>query len=301
MNADDNTLFGNNYGYHTNYYAYYYYTFNSNCNLNEVDFKEIQLLRMFKEYIDICYTDIDPESVYKRSRILLCYPELIDRLFIFWCLQNNLQRAKQIHNYLKNEDRIQFGKTIICDEFIIHLVRKTLNNDIYYEILGWIIKENILSQIDYFKIIKYIIKQNDYCILVYLLDLLCLNNPSIIYQEYTTDYDDDERNIIFIDMFHKLFDFIVNENLEKYASLLKIYRPYQYDIIVYRYYDGICRLDYNSEEFTKIQYPLIKQKLDMIPEGCEISLREALIRNRFHPKYANKWIEWGHNISEDFE
>jgi acyl-CoA hydrolase len=51
----------------------------------------------------------------------------------------------------------------------------------------------------------------------------------------------------------------------------------------------------------EIDYELIKKRMDFVPEGCEISFREELMRNRFHPKNIDKWVDWGHSDPTDFE
>ena len=52
----------------------------------------------------------------------------------------------------------------------------------------------------------------------------------------------------------------------------------------------------------KFNYSFIKKRLDMVHtgNGNEICFREALARNRFHPKYMHKWTDWGHEEPEDF-
>jgi hypothetical protein len=52
---------------------------------------------------------------------------------------------------------------------------------------------------------------------------------------------------------------------------------------------------------NKINYEKIKRRMDYIPLGCEFSLKEEIIRNRFHPKYIDKFIDWGHLEQADFE
>ena len=51
----------------------------------------------------------------------------------------------------------------------------------------------------------------------------------------------------------------------------------------------------------KINYPFLKKRLDNVHTGNEICFREALVRNRFHPKYMDKWVDWGHDEAEDFD
>lgn len=268
----------------------YYYAFNSNNNSNSNYhlYEEIQNLKMFKMYIDPCFSkNINFQD--KRFIILLHYPQLVDRVFTFWCLQNNLEYAKYISsNFMKNETRVTLGETIDCKQLLINLIVSLKNTPEYFKILSWIIQENILPRIDYLEIIKEFIIQNQSANLIYLLDLLILYNPFIIYQEkYTLS-----QNITFQDMFHWIFDFVLDNNSQM-AIILRIYRPYQY------YYTTISSL--RQKVSTKIQYHLIKERNDYVPEDCEISFREELMRNRFHPKYADKWVDWGHNESDDFE
>ena len=55
---------------------------------------------------------------------------------------------------------------------------------------------------------------------------------------------------------------------------------------------------YSSE---KLNYSFLKKRLDIVHSGNEICFREALVRNRFHPKYMDKWVDWGHEEDEDFD
>jgi hypothetical protein len=41
-----------------------------------------------------------------------------------------------------------------------------------------------------------------------------------------------------------------------------------------------------------INYAAIRDRMDSVPIGADISLREALIRDRFHPRNESKWIGW---------
>ena len=51
----------------------------------------------------------------------------------------------------------------------------------------------------------------------------------------------------------------------------------------------------------KLNYSFLKKRLDIVHSGNEICFREALVRNRFHPKYMDKWVDWGHEEAEDFD
>ena len=56
-----------------------------------------------------------------------------------------------------------------------------------------------------------------------------------------------------------------------------------------------------SYSTKKLNYSLLKKRFDTVHPGNEICFREALIRNRFHPKYMDKWVDWGHEDPEDFD
>jgi len=56
-----------------------------------------------------------------------------------------------------------------------------------------------------------------------------------------------------------------------------------------------------SYSTEKINYSFLKKRLDIVHSGNEICFREALVRNRFHPKYMDKWVDWGHEEAEDFD
>jgi hypothetical protein len=51
----------------------------------------------------------------------------------------------------------------------------------------------------------------------------------------------------------------------------------------------------------KLNYSFLKNRFDTVHTGNEICFREALVRNRFHPKYMDKWVDWGHEEHEDFD
>ena len=55
-----------------------------------------------------------------------------------------------------------------------------------------------------------------------------------------------------------------------------------------------------SYSAEKLNYSFLKKRLDIVHSGNEICFREALVRNRFHPKYMDKWVDWGHEEAEDF-
>ena len=55
-----------------------------------------------------------------------------------------------------------------------------------------------------------------------------------------------------------------------------------------------------SYSTKKLNYLFLKKRLDTVHPGNEICFREALVRNRFHPKYMDKWVDWGHEEAEDF-
>ena len=57
-------------------------------------------------------------------------------------------------------------------------------------------------------------------------------------------------------------------------------------------------ISYSTE---KLNYSFLKKRLDIVHSGNEICFREALVRNRFHPKYMDKWVDWGHEEAEDFD
>ena len=56
-----------------------------------------------------------------------------------------------------------------------------------------------------------------------------------------------------------------------------------------------------SYSTEKLNYSFLKKRLDIVHSGNEICFREALVRNRFHPKYMDKWVDWGHDEAEDFD
>ena len=56
-----------------------------------------------------------------------------------------------------------------------------------------------------------------------------------------------------------------------------------------------------SYSTEKLNYSFLQKRLDIVHSGNEICFREALVRNRFHPKYMDKWVDWGHEEAEDFD
>ena len=63
-------------------------------------------------------------------------------------------------------------------------------------------------------------------------------------------------------------------------------------------YENNIITSYSTE---KLNYSFLKKRLDIVHSGNEICFREALVRNRFHPKYMDKWVDWGHEEAEDFD
>ena len=57
----------------------------------------------------------------------------------------------------------------------------------------------------------------------------------------------------------------------------------------------------HTYSIKKLNYSFLKKRLDIVHSGNEICFREALVRNRFHPKYMDKWVDWGHEEAEDFD
>jgi hypothetical protein len=111
------------------------------------------------------------------------------------------------------------------------------------------------------------------------------------------------------------------ENIKlKIINVLQIHRPFQFCfrnnaymiknncLELYFVCDRSFFICHEISEFikiaknpNKINYNEIKHRMDYIPLGCEISLKEAIIRNCFHPKYIDKLIDWGHLEQADFE
>jgi hypothetical protein len=69
------------------------------------------------------------------------------------------------------------------------------------------------------------------------------------------------------------------------AAWLQQFFPYQYFIQTVQ---GITTYSHD-----RIDYDAIRARMDAVPNGAAISLREALMRNRFHPRNMDKWIGWG--------
>ena len=72
---------------------------------------------------------------------------------------------------------------------------------------------------------------------------------------------------------------------------LQHFFPFQYLIQID---DGFI-----SYSYDRIDYDAIRKRMDTVPNGATISLREALIQNRFHPRNMDKWIGWG-KVDPDF-
>lgn len=72
---------------------------------------------------------------------------------------------------------------------------------------------------------------------------------------------------------------------------LQEFFPFQYLIEID---DGFIAYSYD-----KIDYDAIRKRMDAVPNGATISLREALIQNRFHLRNKDKWIGWG-MVDPDF-
>ena len=59
----------------------------------------------------------------------------------------------------------------------------------------------------------------------------------------------------------------------------------------------------HTYSIKKLNYSFLKKRLDTVHPGNKnkICFREALVRNRFHPKYMDKWVDWGHEEAADFD
>ena len=76
-------------------------------------------------------------------------------------------------------------------------------------------------------------------------------------------------------------------------------------LIPYGLYYYTFEVDENNKitsySTEKLNYSFLKKRLDIVHSGNEICFREALVRNRFHPKYMDKWVDWGHEEADDFD
>ena len=258
--------------------------------------------------------------------------QLIERAFIYCCARNDFDELKHIYDMFINNTKIDTNKGAI------KIFEKTLQHylfiDIYehcdYKIVEWIIAENILFQVDYDNLFERLSNEMYYESIDSLLNTLYKYNPNILTIKpvlgyFTSPFSDNVVIKVYFEKMYtleKLFIHSIYNNIQL-MRVLQTYRPFQFgskfevkmeqNEIKINYYklnfieedgedfDWEIFYKIKSEKDYKIDYKSIKKRMDYIPEGCEISLREGLIRNRFHPKYANKWIEWGLNISEDFE
>jgi hypothetical protein len=208
------------------------------------------------------------------------------------------------------------------------------------EIVIFVVSKNILSNINYKNLFSIILEDCNIYFVLYLLEIIYLCNPNALISEPTIDYYFDgskiseRKSFETIDIFETCLNKAFNRlNFEVIRHLQK-YRPFQFgchfkssaeqDEKKYNYYkinfieeydDFIQENDaiFDWKSFRKyissrkninnfdIDFELIKKRMDYVPEGCEMSFREELMRNRFHPKYIDKWIDWGHCEPEDFE
>lgn len=77
---------------------------------------------------------------------------------------------------------------------------------------------------------------------------------------------------------------------------LQSFNPYYYIIICDEQTNKIIYYSTN-----KLNYGIIKTKINTVIDTKNgLSFKEALIRERFHPKHMDKWIDWGHCEADDF-
>jgi hypothetical protein len=104
------------------------------------------------------------------------------------------------------------------------------------------------------------------------------------------------------------FDIAFEESNIDLFHLLQIHRPFLYckknhlyeihnNSLYLVFYEKMAEIYekklYRNDNIKRIDYELIQQRMNFIPEGYELSLKEELMRNRFHPKHMDKWVSWG--------
>ena len=278
--------------------------------------KDLQDLHMkFEEYIE-AFNEEKIQFYKTCSNHYFCYcilqnnPLLIERAFIFCCAKNDINEVKSIYysfidNSLKNTNK---GAKKIFEKTRQQDLIMDLCDDCYYDIIDFIVENNIFSDINYNNLLRLLCEEMNYSIVYSVLDILYLHAPNLLYIE--------------TDTLVTCFQIAINYQDFDLMLVLQMYRPFQLGC-QFEDCNGIDKIDglnqaknyykinfigehgknfnWGAYSLGEIDYDAIKNRMDFVPEGCEISLKEELMRNRFHPKYIDKWIDWGHNEPEDLE
>jgi hypothetical protein len=289
--------------------GFYNVNYLNNDNISDIETEQRYFLDEFI-YLD----KLENNTGY---RILQSQPAISEKIFIYICIQGEEEYAKRIYKACIHENVEKFSNLNI-DYFVSFILYKG-----HKGIFEWLNENNILSNnaINIAKCccntLKIIHHDDDYKFVKWLLDTILICNPNEMWMCVESNIDSMES--CFKNACNKCS--INFENIKlKIIDVLQIYRPFQFcfrnDVYMiknnclqlYFVCDRLFLTCYEISEFikiaknpNKINYEKIKRRMDYIPLGCEISLKEEIIRNRFHPKYIDKLIDWGHLEQADFE
>ena len=193
---------------------------------------------------------------------------------------------------------IQIKSDIFNDNYNNYFESASENQ--HFHILEWICKtaKKQGKTIDINSSFRMAINRSLYQLAKWLLDL--------------SIYDTNKINILLEFAFNSVKQFYDIEIIK----LVQLYRPFIYCERENEYiirngtlnlrfgarYDTFRAL-YNNNDITTSQaneindknnYRAIEERMYFVPQGSEISLKEAIMRDRFHPKNIEKMIHWGH-------
>lgn len=272
------------------------------------------LLFMFEKYIDAYEEDKlmnrdKAQNHYLRKCILKNNPLLIERAFIFCCAKNDLPELKSIYDLFIDNRKWDTNKGAkkIFEKTRHQCLFKDICGHCHIEIIKWIVAQNILVDIEYDNIIIWLCEEMSFELVYSVLDTIYSHNPNVLIESFDTLKSCFRLAICYLDF--------------KVMNILQMYRPFQFGCYFDNYIEqnkiqknyykinfiGEDNENFDCVDFIKkhnnfeLDYDSIKKRMDFIPEGYEISFREELMRNRFHPKNIDKWINWGHCEHEDFE
>jgi hypothetical protein len=222
------------------------------------------------------------------------FNEYLINLFYNICSNGKLEVAKWLvqikPQILKNEDNNYFATS--CENGHLHLA-------------DWLLQtmKKMDKKIDIILPFRFALFHKQYKLAKWLLDTVIYDTLQInVLLEYAfnfakNDYDIDIEIIRLIQLYRP---FMYCEREDEYeiingALQLRFSKPGD---ILYNLY--INNNNSKSNEINdRIDYMAIELRMHFVPKGYEISFKEELMRERFHPINANKWNSWG--LLEDLE
>jgi hypothetical protein len=222
------------------------------------------------------------------------FSEYLYGLLYHVCDNGHLEIAKWL---------VQIKPDIFQNDYISHFNLACKKG--YFHIAQWIceIIKKMGKKIDISSSFHSALNDKQYRVAKWLIDLAISDTLQI--------------NVLLEYAFHlakKDFDIEIIQLVQLYRPFMYCERDEEYELengslsLRFSRADDVLHILYYNENNSipneindKTHYRAIEEKMYFIPRGSEISLKEAVMRERFHPKNIDKWISWGHYNVEDFE